>query len=115
MSADGQLLAQDDIDSLLNEAGVDGGDEPEEFTEPDPEKNPPPKIKPIQRTEEDVGNAMAQIYTRAILKREESVRVIWNALGVLPMIAGIDVEIEGKNFLSLGVLQGKHLIVSSKN
>ena len=115
MSADGQLLAQDDIDSLLNEAGVGGGNEPEESTEPEPEKKPPPTIEPIQRTEEDVENTMAQIYDRAILKREEGVRIIWNALGILPMIPGIDVEIEGKDFLSLGVLQGKHLIVSSKN
>ena len=92
-----------------------GGDAPEEFEESELEKTPPPIIDPIQRTEEDVENTMAQVYARAILKREEGVRVIWNVLGILPLVSGINIQIEGKDFLSLGVLQGKHLIVTPKD
>ncbi len=106
-----KTLAQDDIDALLNEAGLDGG------YDEDAEEAPAPEAEPVfvqkERSAKDVVGILADLYCKASLKREKGVQVIWNAMGVLPMNAGMSMKIQGKDYMSLGVLNKNHLIVGS--
>ncbi len=106
MAEDGKVLAQDDIDALFNQDGE--SQEPEE---------PPEKPfmtsgkKPEMDVVEDAAALSSQLYHMAALKRDENVKVIWNASGTLPMNSGFSMEIEGIAYTSLGVLHDKHLVV----
>ena len=111
MTSGGKMLAQDDIDALLNEAGLDGGYSEESAETPEPA--PEPVFNQKTRSEEDVVEILADLYCKASLKREKGVQVIWNAMGVLPMNAGMTMKIQGKDYMSLGVLNKNHLIVGS--
>ena len=140
MTTNEELLAQDDIDSLL--AGADKKEEPakkEEMTtnkellgqddidaliaqadnkqEPDglPGK---PLIKSTrrfeQKSDEDVRIMSVQLYNSGFLVRDKGVKVIWNALGTLPMNSGININIQGVEYISLGILHVKNLVVRYK-
>ncbi|MBW2609113.1 MAG: hypothetical protein JRC68_02075 [Deltaproteobacteria bacterium] len=115
MTTEGKLLAQDDIDSLLDEAGLEGNYESEE-----PEKKPPAarKKRSIVRfstkSDYDVQDTIVLLYNKAFLEREDDIKVIWNASGTIPMTTGIDMEIQGTGYVSLGVLHENHLVVKSK-
>ncbi|MBW1861174.1 MAG: hypothetical protein JRJ02_02210 [Deltaproteobacteria bacterium] len=109
MAEDGKVLAQDDIDSLFSSS-----DESEESEEPTEKPLMTSEKKPKEYTVEDVTAWSSQLYNMANLKREENVKVIWNALGTLPMTSGFSIKIEGMEYTSLGVLHENHLVVRSE-
>ena len=114
-TTDGKLLAQDDIDTLLGEAGIEGSYESEELKE---ELSLAPKKRPIirfaKRSDDEVSDTMALIYAQAVLEREDDVKVIWNAMGTIPMVSGFDLKIHDMEYVTLGVLYENHLVVKSK-
>ena len=106
MADDSQILAQDDIDALFAQEGE------LEDTEDSFEK-PLTSFENKSETDvvEDAAALSSQLYHMAALKRDKNVKVIWNALGSLPMNSGFSMNIEGISYTSLGVLHDKHLVV----
>lgn len=111
MTTNEKLLSQDDVDAILTQSGLEGG-----YDQND-EKDSQPKEKKIiatkQRSQDEIKALSYQLYNKAFLEREEGVSVIWNAAEVMPMEAGLNVKIQGRDYLTLGVLNEKHLIVGS--
>ena len=108
-----KLLAQDDIDALLGEAGIEGSYESEKPIK----RNIPPALrkKPVirfaKRSDDEVKLTMSQLRNKAFLEREEDVKVIWNAQGNIPMISGAAMKIQDMDCISLGTLHDTHLVV----
>lgn len=100
------LLGQDDIDALLSQVGEDK--EEDEIDNPDPiaHLRGPEKV-----SDEYVRSLSFQIYNRSLLLREPGVQVIWNALNTLPMNTGMNLNIQGMEYKTLGILHTKHLVV----
>ena len=108
---DGQLLAQDDIDALLGEAGLDGGydeDKKEDLLPPPPKQS---SIKYAKISDKAVQDILYILHTKAYLEREDDVRIIWNASGTISMSAGMSMKIQDTDYTSLGVLFKSHLVV----
>lgn len=101
----GGLLGQDDIDALLSQ--VDGTQE-DESDGPDPLTGLP---GPKKISDEYVLSLSVHIYNRSLLLREPGVQVIWNALNTLPMNTGMNLNIQGMEYQTLGVLHTRHLVV----
>ena len=112
MTTDGKLLAQDDIDALLGEAGIEGNYETDIPTK-EPFHTPKKKsnIRFAKRKKEEIENIMGVLYNMAFLERESDVQVIWNALGTVPLASGVNMKIQGMEYVSLGVLRENHLVV----
>lgn len=109
MTTSGKLLSQDDVDAILAQSGIEG-----DYDSPEMEESPPPETKTVtsfKRSDEDAKAISYRLYNSAFLEREEGISVIWNAYGVISMDPGAIVRIQGKDYLTLGVLQKKHLIV----
>ena len=108
-----KLLAQDDIDALLGEAGIEGSYESEKAVKKD--IPPLPKKKSIirfaKRTDEEVKDIMSLLRHKAFLEREDDVNVIWNAQGNVPMISGSSMKIQDIEYITLGILYENHLVV----
>ncbi|MBN1850525.1 MAG: hypothetical protein JW932_18295 [Deltaproteobacteria bacterium] len=116
MTTDGKLLAQDDIDALLGEAGIEGNYESETKTkEVDRGLDKKSKVRFSKRTNGEIQATMNQLYHLAFLEREEDVQVIWNALGTVPLASGLGMKIQGVEYISLGVLRERHLVVKHKS
>jgi hypothetical protein len=115
-TANGKLLAQDDIDALLGEAGIEGNYE-SEMVPTESSKTPvkKSKIRFSTRTQEDIKTIMNQLHTMAFLEREKDVQIIWNALGTIPLASDFKMKIQGIEYVSLGVLREKHLVVKHKS
>ena len=106
-SVSNELLGQDDIDALLAESGREQASQ--EISVDRHTSNRPGKPNAV--SDEDVIAMSIQIHNRGYLIREEGVRVIWNALGTLPMNSGSTIHIQGMDYISLGILHEKHLVV----
>jgi len=106
MAEEGKVLAQDDIDALFNQDGESEENE-ESFEKPLMAFEKKPEMAVV----EDAAALSSQLYQMAALKRDENVKVIWNASGTLPMNSGFSMKIEGIAYTSLGVLHDKHLVV----
>ncbi len=113
MTTDDKLLAQDDIDALLGEAGIEGnydGDEPEKkYSVKKPVDKP--VIRFTQVSDEEVFSTMALLRSKAWLERGDDIKVIWNASGTIPMATGFTMNIQDEGYISLGVLRDSHLVV----
>ena len=115
MTTDDKLLAQDDIDALLGEAGIEGD---YEANESDTQKLPQvhvkkPSIRFANKSYEEVKNAMMLLPNKAFLEREDDVKVIWNASGTIPLATGLKMNIQDLEYISLGVLHDFHLVVKT--
>ena len=113
MTTEDRLLAQDDIDALLGEAGIEGNYEtkgPHEKTrlEPLPKR---PSIRFIKRSDDEVRFTISLLRNKAFLEREDNVKVIWNASGTIPMASGFNLNIQEREYVSLGILHEHHLVV----
>ena len=113
MVTDGKLLAQDDIDALLNEAGLEG-DYEDESNQAGGEQQSTSTSFPQTRKipTEQYESTLAHLRERASLEREEGIKIIWNAFKSLPMTAGLKIKIQEQGYVSMGVLEAKHLIVA---
>lgn len=132
-SADGAILAQEDIDVLLDQADkieeLEGSpkedvddlpspDDKEEISTSEDfpeERSLTSEGKPPRRSDEDVKAMLFQLCNKAFLKRDEGIQVIWNASGTFPMTSGLGIKIQRMEYVSLGVLNKNHLIVGQKN
>ena len=117
MTTNDKLLAQDDIDALLGEAGIEGSYDSEE-----PEKQNLPtalKKKPVirfaKRSDDEVKFAFSLLQSKAFLEREDDVKVIWNAQGNIPMVSGLNMKIQDIEYVTLGTLHDSHLVVKYSN
>jgi hypothetical protein len=111
MTTDSKLLAQDDIDALLGEAGLEGGYETDKSKNG---KNQTKKRSPVRfssTTDNEVREILTSLFNKAFLEREDDIKVIWNASGVIPMATGLNVKIQGIDYASLGIIHDKHLVV----
>ena len=116
MTTDDKLLAQDDIDALLGEAGVEGSYETDEIDiiKPQPVAKNKPVIRFAKRSDDEVKSLINFLQNKALLQREDDVKVIWNAIGSIPMASGLDIRIQEMEYVSLGVLRESHLVVKDK-
>lgn len=117
MTTDDKLLAQDDIDALLGEAGLEGGyNSGKETAEAAAPKGPVNKsiVRYTNVTDNEVHETMSLLLAKALLERDEDVKVIWNAVGTIPMAAGFNMRIQETEFESLGVLKENHLVVKQR-
>jgi hypothetical protein len=113
MTTEDRLLAQDDIDALLGEAGIEGnyetkGTREKSRLEPLPKT---PLIRFLKGSDDDTRVTMSQLRNKAFLERENDVKVIWNAAGTIPMASGFNINIQDREYVSLGVLHENHLVV----
>ena len=115
VKTDGKLLAQDDIDALLGEAGLEENFKSEDTNISSP-KEPEKKTNIInaRRTQEKIKELMNILYGIAFLEREDDVRVIWNASETLPLVPGLNMKIQGIDYVSTGILHEKNLVVKHK-
>jgi len=113
MTTEDKLLAQDDIDALLGEAGIEGSYE----TKGPAEKirldlsGKTPALRFGKRSDDDVRFTISVLRNKAFLAREDDVKVIWNASGTIPMASGFNINIHDREYVSLGVLHENHLVV----
>ena len=113
MTTEDRLLAQDDIDALLGEAGIEGRYETKEELQKS-QPNVPKKTPSIRFTrisDDDVRLTISVLRNKAFLEREDNVKVIWNASGTIPMASGFSINIQDRDYVSLGVLHENHLVV----
>lgn len=113
MTIDDKLLAQDDIDALLGEAGIEGKyetKEPPQKTQPHASQKAP-SIRFTKISDDDVRFSISILRNKAFLERENNVKVIWNASGTIPMASGFNINIQDRDYISLGVLNENHLVV----
>ena len=116
MTTDDKLLAQDDIDALLGEAGLEGGYDSKKEVEAAPKRSANKSIvKYSNVTDDEVHETMSVLLAKALLERDHDVKVIWNAGGTIPMGAGFSMNIQNMEFESLGVLKENHLVVKQKS
>lgn len=111
MVTKGKLLSQCDVDDILAQSGLEGDYDSKDSGDTPPEEKRVLKNK--RRSQEEVETLSFQLYNKAFLEREEGVSIIWNAAGAMPMDSGLNIKIQGKGYIVLGVLQEKHLIVGS--
>lgn len=114
MTTDGKLLAQDDIDALLGEAGIEGDYDEESKQKETPV--PPKKTSVVRFTKRsnlEVRETIEMLYSRAVLERNNDVKVIWNASGTIPMLTGYNMKIHDTDYISLGTLHESHLVVKN--
>ena len=113
MTTDDKLLAQDDIDALLGEAGIEGNYETKDSQEKTRHVPPPktPSIRFLKRSDDDVRLTISFLRNKAFLEREDNVKVIWNASGTIPMASGFNINIQDREYVSLGILHENHLVV----
>ncbi|MBN2061591.1 MAG: hypothetical protein JW882_14360 [Deltaproteobacteria bacterium] len=111
MTTDKKLLKQDDIDLLLNEAGLDGGYKPEKTAKP------PLRVKnhsPVSFTNmklSDSREALEILFKNTSLERDDNIKVIWNASGNISMATGMELNIQGTGYVTLGIFHKNHLMV----
>ena len=115
MTTDDKLLAQDDIDTLLGEAGLEGGYDSKKEVEAPPKRVNKSIVKYSNVTDNEVHETMSVLLVKALLERDNDVKVIWNAGGTIPMGAGFNMNIQNMEFESLGVLKESHLVVKQKS
>ena len=116
MTTDDKLLAQDDIDALLGEAGLEGGYDSGKKVEVQPKQSDNKSIIRFSKvTDDEVHETMSLLLAKALLERDDGVKVIWNAIGTIPMATGFSMNIQEMEFESLGVLKEHHLVVKQKN
>jgi len=112
-TSDGKLLGQDDIDALLNEAGLEGDNKSEGEEEEASFSHSDSNINEGEEAFRDIKIIIDTLCNRASLKREKGVQIIWNASKVFPMVAGLNLKIQGTEYTSMGVLHENHLVVTS--
>jgi len=113
MTTDDKLLAQDDIDALLGEAGIEGNYEAKVTTETprnDASRNMP-SLRFIKRSDDEARFTISLLRNKAFLAREADIKVIWNAIGTIPMASGFNINIQDRSYVSLGILHENHLVV----
>ena len=106
MTTKAKMLSQDDIDSILTQDG--DTHEGEEENRPGLQNRPPPAST---ISDEAFQGILEELQNRASLDREPGVTVIWNAQGTFPMASGIKMNINGVDYVSLGVLFDQHLVL----
>ena len=113
MTTDKKLLAQDDIDALLGEAGLEGSYKSEK-TDKEKANLPAKNESPIRFNQISLAEArktLENLFKKTFLERDDEVRVIWNAFGSIPMVKGQKVNIQGIEYISVGTLYENHLFV----
>jgi len=129
-STEDNILSQEDIDALLEQAdkikeleeSPTGDADQLHFQDDETEIAPdtPAELRPKPRDESgrssdaDVKVMLFDLYNQAFLRRDEGVKVIWNASAVFPMTSGLSIKIQEMEYVSLGVLNEDHLIVGGK-
>ncbi len=109
MTTNENLLSQDDVDAILSQSGLEGS-----YAEKDDTPSPSPEKKAVAtkpRTQEEARTLSYKLYDKAFLEREKGVSVIWNAAEIMPMESGLNIKIQGKDYLTLGVLNERHIII----
>ncbi len=109
MTTNAKLLSQDDVDAILTQSGLEGNCLPD-----DDKPSSAPEKKPVTAKRRSHAEARAlsyKLYNKAILEREKDVSVIWNAAQIMPMESGLNLKIQGRDYITLGILNERHLIV----
>ena len=114
MVTNDQILSQEDVDALL--AGADIGGEPSEETTAGPEPGREESDRKTVhastgRSESEAREILAALCRKAIVVRDEGVRIIWNAMDSFPLSPGFNMEIQGHRYVSLGSISNAHLVV----
>jgi hypothetical protein len=63
-------------------------------------------------SESEVRALSGELYRKAVFDRDENVRVIWNASGILSMSPGLHMTIEGRDYRVLDIIHNKHLVMA---
>ena len=112
MTTDDKLLGQDDIDALLGEAGIEGNyDTPKPVDTGNRAPLKPPTVRFLKGSDDDAKSMIAILRNKAFLVREDDIKVIWNASGTFPLASGFNLNIQDRDYVSLGVLYNSHLVV----
>ena len=113
MTIEDRLLAQGDIDALLGEAGIEGKYETKEEVQKSQANVPrkTPSVRFTRISDDNVRFTMSVLRNKAFLERDDDVKVIWNASGTIPMASGFSINIQDRDYVSLGVLHETHLVV----
>ena len=111
MVANDQILSQEDVDALL--AGAQAGSESPEETPPPGPANADRRLitAGAGRSESEARGILASLCRRALVERDDGVRIIWNAMDLFPLSSGYNMEIQGQRYVSLGSIGNAHLVV----
>jgi len=99
------------VDALL--AGADMGDDsPDEAVEASQQESDRKSVTAsLGRSESEAHAILASLCRKAVVERDEGVRIIWNALDLFPLSSGYNMEIQGRRYVSLESIGNSHLVV----
>lgn len=109
---------KEDMDALEVHSEAKGGDEevvPATEQQRDPGPAPEMALKttpgrsPLSGAE--VQALLGDLYSKANFERGDGACVIWNASGTLSLRTGQHMKIDGKDYVTQGVIQDKHLVM----
>jgi len=112
-TAEGKSPGKDDMDALEVQSEPEGGDEAVLPTEEQGESWAASEtaVGRSLLSDSEVRALSGDLYSKSIFKREDGVRIIWNAFGILSLSPGLRMKIEGKDYETQGVIQDKHLVM----
>lgn len=110
-----QILSQEDVDALLA-GGGDTEQEGESNLSQEAQSSFGEEDKKVVtaaagRSEFEVKKLLSSLCRKAHVQRDSGVKVIWNALGLFPLTPGYNMQIQGRNYVTLGCLSNAHLVV----
>lgn len=113
MTVADQLLAQEDVDAILTQAGLEGdyGSEGIKGKILAHKRTGTPRT----RSDAEVKAITSALFRRTLLERNQRVAVIWNAAGVMSLDSGMGIKIQGIDCVTLGVLHERHLVIEYAN
>jgi len=112
MVAGNDILSQEDVDALLEGADAGAGSDGAPVSAAPEESHEKRSVTASGgRTDAEARELLSGLCRRAMIQRDRGVRVIWNAVGLFPLTPGYDMEIQGRNYITLGVLSNAHLVV----
>ena len=114
MTTDKKLLAQDDIDALLGEAGLEGGYKSDKKEKLSSKAKNDSSVRFTKRSMAEAREALEILFKKTFFERkDDDLKVIWNAFGNIPMANGKKINIQGMEYVSVGILFENHLVVKS--
>jgi hypothetical protein len=104
---------KDDMDALEVQPETEGGNEAVLSAEEQSESGAllERAVRKSLLSDGQVRALSGDLYSKAIFKREDGARIIWNAFGNLSLSPGLHMKIEGKDYETQGVIQDKHLVM----
>ena len=68
-------------------------------------------IRFSQKSLAEASETLESLFKKTFLERDDELKVIWNALGSIPTVMEQKMNIQGIEYVSVGILHENHLVV----